>query len=114
MFGPAGPVVSFRQLIDFWFGGREGQDLGDRLFPGAGSHGIFWFERGRTALLHALRSLPLGPSDWALLPAYLCPAVLVPFRESEIRYDFYPVRPDLYADLEGVAAAVARAGRQRE
>ncbi|MFQ5693150.1 MAG: DegT/DnrJ/EryC1/StrS family aminotransferase [Nitrospinota bacterium] len=114
MFVSASPVPSFRQLADFCFGKRRDPSLVHRLlFPGMGAHGFSWFERGRTALLHALRGLRLGPSDWALLPAYLCPAVLVPFQESRIPYDFYPVTPDLGIDLDGVRAAVARRGPPR-
>ncbi len=52
---------------------------------------------GRDCLAYILKSLK--PTSDVLLPSYLCPSVLEPFKKLNIKYKFYKVNKNLNIDL---------------
>src|SRR6267142_3498902 len=57
-------------------------------------------QSGRSAIRSVLSALVASTSEPLrfLLPSYLCPAVLQPFQDLKVPYDFYPVDDCLFPD----------------
>lgn len=49
-----------------------------------------------------LANLKLEASDIVLLPSYLCPSILLPFKELSIKYGFYKLKEGLLPDLDDI------------
>lgn len=80
--------------------------LDEILRPEGGT--VTLLHSGRAAIRSALRAIAsaaAGPLRF-LLPSYLCAAVLKPFQDLSIGYDFYPVDDHLCADWEYVRRCV--------
>jgi hypothetical protein len=54
------------------------------------------------SLLSVLDAIPFKQSDYALLPSYLCPTIIEPFRRKGIPYRFYKIKEGLRPDLEDI------------
>ncbi len=61
---------------------------------------------GRTALRMIARCMYRENRREVLLPSYLCPSILQPFREESIAIRFYRIREDLGIDVEDLSARV--------
>ncbi|HPS40260.1 MAG TPA: hypothetical protein PL124_12645 [Candidatus Cloacimonadota bacterium] len=46
--------------------------------------------------------LRLSGEGYVLLPAYLCPSMILPFKEAGVKYDFYRLKEGLLPDLEDI------------
>jgi len=55
------------------------------------------------SLMALLRSIKPGTGKYALLPSYLCPTIIEPFRRLGIKYDFYRMTEGLRPGLEDIA-----------
>lgn len=66
------------------------------LWGGAGS-----------ALRVLIRALKLGPGDVILFPSYLCPSILVPFRQAGVAAEFYRVDQHLVIDVDSLDRSLA-------
>ena len=60
------------------------------------------FDSGRSALKCCLQDLALSRNEIFLLPSYLCPAVLQPFNELHVHYEFYEVDNQLHINVESI------------
>lgn len=49
-----------------------------------------------------IEHLKLEYQDKVLLPAYLCPSMIMPFREAGVRYDFFKIKEGLIPDLQDI------------
>ncbi|HQH50008.1 MAG TPA: hypothetical protein PLA08_01220 [Candidatus Cloacimonadota bacterium] len=58
---------------------------------------------GYYSLKAVIRHLNFQPGEYALLPAYLCPTIIEPFRQAGVMYDFYKLKEGLLPDLEDIA-----------
>lgn len=54
------------------------------------------------SLLAVLHDLNPQAGDYVLLPSYLCPTMIDPFRRSKVKYEFYKMRDGLRPDLEDI------------
>jgi dTDP-4-amino-4,6-dideoxygalactose transaminase len=54
---------------------------------------------GYFSIKQILDMIPLGGNEFALLPSYLCPSILLPFKEKKIPFRFYNVDRNLVIDL---------------
>lgn len=43
-----------------------------------------------------------GLHEYVLLPSYLCPTIIAPFRQAGVNYDFYKMKEGLLPDLEDI------------
>lgn len=55
-----------------------------------------------------LASLSLNNGDTVLLPSYLCPSILLPFKEMGVKYSFYKIKEGLLPDLEDIELKLNR------
>jgi dTDP-4-amino-4,6-dideoxygalactose transaminase len=60
------------------------------------------FDSGRSALKWCLQHLAFNRNEIFLLPSYLCPAVLQPFNELYVHYEFYEVNDQLRINVESI------------
>lgn len=49
-----------------------------------------------------IQNIGFQKGDYVLLPSYLCPTMIYPFKEAGIKYDFYKIREGLLPDLEDI------------
>lgn len=63
---------------------------------------------GRDSLSLIIKVLGLTSDDGVLLPSYLCPEILRPFREANIFVSFYRINKDLSIDLDDIARRVTK------
>lgn len=52
------------------------------------------------SILNILRNINLENSDKVLLPSYLCPSILKPFKKMNVNYQFYKINQILEIDLD--------------
>lgn len=95
-----------------WFGGELELDPTVLLGRGGadgprGSGTGQWVATGRTALALVARAALSHNIRTALLPAYLCPSVVQPFREAGLAVRYYRVSPALVPDANHVAELVS-------
>lgn len=53
-----------------------------------------------------LDEITVSEDEHVLLPSYLCPTILLPFKEKNIRYSFYKITKELKIDTEDLKAKV--------
>jgi len=63
---------------------------------------------GRDSLSLIIRVLGLTRDDEVLLPSYLCPEILRPFRDADIAVNFYRINKDLSIDLDDIAKRITK------
>lgn len=56
-----------------------------------------------------IQNISFSKDDYVLLPSYLCPTMIWPFKEAGIRYEFYRIKEGLLPDIEDIDAKT-RAG----
>lgn len=61
---------------------------------------------GYYSLRVILQHLKLSKDEKILLPSYMCPTILYPFKELGIQYDFYKVNKNLQIDLGDLSKRV--------
>lgn len=49
-----------------------------------------------------IADLQPGSQEYVLLPSYLCPTIIEPFREAGVSYDFYKMKEGLLPDLDDI------------
>jgi len=64
-----------------------------------------YFNSGRTALKYILYSF-FDQDEKFLLPSYLCPSVLKPYKELGMKFVFYEIKDDLTINLEDLASKI--------
>lgn len=55
------------------------------------------------SLKAVIRHLDFQPREYVLLPSYLCPTIIEPFRQAGVKYDFYKMKEGLLPDLEDIS-----------
>lgn len=68
----------------------------------------FLTSSGRDSLNLIIRILGLTPDDEVLLPSYLCPDILRPFREANMVVSFYRINRDLSIDLDDIERRIKK------
>lgn len=58
-----------------------------------------------------IQHLRFDKNDSVLLPAYLCPSIIIPFRKAGVRYDFYKMKEGLVPDQEDIGNKSSRTTR---
>ena len=53
-----------------------------------------------------IAALQLDSNDQVLLPSYLCPTILKPFKEAKVSYQFYQIKEGLCPDLEDIYSKI--------
>ena len=66
------------------------------------------FDSGRSALKRCLQDLAFNRNEIFLLPSYICPAVLQPFNELHVHYEFYEVDDQLRINVESIKRKMRR------
>ncbi len=51
------------------------------------------------AIIH---NISFSKGDYVLLPSYLCPTMVWPFKEAGVKYDFYKIKEGLLPDLDDI------------
>ena len=87
----------FQLPLSCWFKKRSTQFA--RFIP---QDATFLTSSGRDSLALIVSILGLTPDDEVLLPSYLCPEILRPFREAGITPAFYRINRNLSADLDDI------------
>ena len=54
------------------------------------------------SLKAVIQNLKIQDSEYVLLPSYLCPTMIIPFREAKVKYDFFKMKEGLLPDLEDI------------
>jgi hypothetical protein len=49
-----------------------------------------------------IQNLNFQPNEYVLLPSYLCPTMIEPFRKAGIKYDFFKLKEGLLPDLDDI------------
>ena len=65
------------------------------------TEGVF-LESGQTAIRFIIEEINIQSNEYVLLPDYLCPTMLQPFKEKNISYDMYEVNSDLSINLSSI------------
>jgi|SRR3972149_383245 len=68
---------------------------------------IIFYDRGRSALLNAMKILGLIPGDKVLMPSYTCFDAVVPFLKSGIDIEYYKINKDLSIDRQDLEQRIA-------
>ena len=55
---------------------------------------------GYYSLRIIIEHLQIKNNEFILLPSYLCPSILIPFKEYNIHYKFYRIKEDLSIDID--------------
>jgi hypothetical protein len=79
-----------------------------RLPPEAES--LYFFPRGRDALLLAMRALRVMSGDAVVIPAYICDSTIEPLRQAGYRIVFVDIERDFQLDLDKVVETAERCG----
>ncbi|WP_460824997.1 DegT/DnrJ/EryC1/StrS family aminotransferase, partial [Massilia solisilvae] len=74
------------------------------------AHGLYFYPRGRDALLAGLHALGVPPGETVVVPAYICDSTIAPLRGAGYRVLFVDVEPNFELDLAKVLAAVEQGG----
>ena len=48
----------------------------------------------------------IDPESYVLLPSYLCPTMLIPFKERKVNYRFYAIDEELFVDLDDLKSRI--------
>lgn len=83
-------------------------ESGATLPPEADS--LYFFQRGRDALLVALRALRIMPGATIVVPAYLCESTIEPLRQADYKIIFIDIECDLQLDPVKVLATTEVSG----
>lgn len=62
---------------------------------------------GYYSILQILKTIQIQPHEFVLLPSYLCPTILIPFKKCNVRYQFYRVNKNLQIDIEDLKKKLA-------
>ena len=54
------------------------------------------------SLKSVIQNLRFQPGEYVLLPSYLCPTMIEPFRKAGVKYDFFKMKEGLLPDLEDI------------
>lgn len=77
----------------------------NRFIPNSAS---FLTSSGRDSLSLIIKLLGLTPDDEVLLPSYLCPDILRPFREAGIATSFYRINRNLSIDFDDIERRITK------
>lgn len=98
-------IVISRPNIDlgmtFLSGGQRPEEEADSLY---------FYPRGRDALLAALRAFRVMPGDAIILPAYICESTIEPLRHKGYQIVFVDIETDLQLDPAKVLETAERCG----
>ena len=67
---------------------------------------LYFYSRGRDALLVALRAFGVISGDTVVIPAYICDSTIQPLRQAGYRIAFVDIKGDFQLDLDKVLEAV--------
>ncbi len=62
----------------------------------------FLFSSGRCSLTFLIKALKLTQESEVLLPEYLCPEMLEPFKKHSIKTNFYKIKSNMQVDLKDI------------
>jgi len=62
------------------------------------TNGFYFYQRGRDALLVAIRALRLKPTDTIIVPAYICETAIMPIRSFGYKIKFIDVQANMQLD----------------
>ncbi|ERI90771.1 hypothetical protein HMPREF1982_03809 [Clostridiales bacterium oral taxon 876 str. F0540] len=63
---------------------------------------------GQSAIRFVIEDIDFSSSDFILMPSYLCPSILYPLIEKNIKYEFYNVQSDLSIDLDNLRHKISK------
>lgn len=57
---------------------------------------------GYYSILQILKTIKVQTNEFVLLPSYLCPTILIPFKKCMVTYQFYRIRENFEIDIEDI------------
>jgi len=85
-------IVPSRAMTDF----RTALATSSQILPDAKN--LYFYPRGRDALLVALRAFKIVPGDAIVIPAYICESTVEPLRRAGYRVVFVDIESDFQLD----------------
>jgi|GEM_PF-1283981 len=57
---------------------------------------------GYYSILQILKTIKIQANELVLLPSYICPTILIPFKKQGVKYQFYRIRENLEIDIDDI------------